>query len=118
MGQTNLRRIYIIFLLFVNFKRIIQNEYFVQFRAVPYVNTSMKSLDKNMSRISSYVYLVLMRLFSLPPDVRKQYIVDGSDKFNKNKRYNSIRDEFDNLSVDSQYIYNKLHTLAHYACID
>ncbi len=71
-----------------------------------------------MERISSYMYLVLMRLFSMEPKERQAYIVNASDKFMKNKKYNSIRDEFDELSADSQYVFNKLRTFAQYAVLD
>ncbi len=64
------------------------------------------------------MYLVLMRLFSMDPKERQAYIINASDKFMKNKKYNSIRDEFDELSSDSQYVFNKLRTFAQYAVID
>lgn len=59
-----------------------------------------------------------MRLFSMKPKDRQAYLFNASDKFMKNKKYNSLRDEFDELSVDSQYVFNKLRTLAQYAVID
>ncbi len=71
-----------------------------------------------MERISSYMYLVLMRLFSMEPKERQAYILNASDKFMKNKKYNSIRDEFDELACDSLYVHNNLRTLAQYAVID
>lgn len=91
------------------------NEYFVQFGSVPYVKASLHRLDKNMDRISSYVYIILMRLFSMAPSERQSYIVQASDKFMKNKKYNSIRDEFDELSADNPFIMDSLANFAEYA---
>lgn len=81
---------------------------------MPYVKASLHRLDKNMDRISSYVYIILMRLFAMDPKERQSYIVQASDKFMKNKKYNSLRDEFDELSDNSAYIHNKLSIFARY----
>lgn len=84
------------------------NEYFVQSGAVPYVKCSLHRLDKNMERISSYMYLALIRLFSMEPKERQRYILNASDKFMKNKKYNSVRDELGELSSGNLTIYDSL----------
>lgn len=76
-------------------------ECFVQFGAVPYVKCTLSRLDRNMDRISSYVYITMLRLFSLSKDDRLRYMLNASDKFHKNKKYNLLRDEFDELPVDN-----------------
>lgn len=86
------------------------NEYFVQFRGVPYIKCSISRLDKNMERISSYMYIMMLRLFSMPKKERLEYMIRGSDKFKQNKKYNLIRDEFDDLGVTnlSDAIFNAI----------
>lgn len=89
--------------------------HFVEFKPVPYVKCSLSRLDKNMNRISSYVYIVLMRLFSMSPGERRQYLEDASDKFNGNKRYNLIRDEFEELSFFDSDAARNIERFSRYA---
>lgn len=71
-----------------------------------------------MNRISSYVYMVMLRLFTLEPEERQRYFIEASDKFMKNKKYNSIRDEFDELSSGNSSVLDKIHSFVRYAHID
>lgn len=85
---------------------------------MPHIKASLSRLDKNMNRISSYVYMVMLRLFTLEPEERQRYFIEASDKFMKNKKYNSIRDEFDELSSGNSSVLDKIHSFARYAHID
>jgi len=81
---------------------IIQNIHFVQLgrnEYVPYVRDRLNRLDNNMDRIKGYLYSALLRLASLSRAERRRYLLDASNKFYKNMKYNELRDEFDDLPV-------------------
>lgn len=91
--------------------------HFVEFKPVPYIPASLKRLDKNMDRLKSYLYICILRLLSLESSERRQFFYDASDSFMNKKRYNSLRDEFDELKADNQVIFNHLENFIKYSYI-
>ena len=92
------------------------NIHFVQFESVPYIKASLSRLDANMNSVSSYVYVIIMRLLSMDTTERQKFFLEASDKYTKNKKYNSLRDEFDELAKN-EIVFTRLNNFIRYSYI-
>ena len=62
---------------------------------MPYIECSLPRLRKNAFRIKGYFYAMLQYILALPPNERFEFLLNASDTFISNKKYNPLRDELD-----------------------
>lgn len=73
----------------------------VQFGGVPYIKCSLSRLEKNAKRICGYYYAIGQYISTLSPEERRQFYKLAQDKFENQPKYNLLRDELEELKLDS-----------------
>lgn len=69
----------------------------VQFASVPYIKVSLRRLGQNAERISGYYYAIGQYLSTLDYDERRRFLASARDKYEKQPKYNLLRDEIDDF---------------------
>lgn len=77
-------------------------EYLVQFGGVPYIKCSLKRLGSNAERISAYYYAIGQYLDTLDYDERRRFLSEARDKYEKQSKYNLLRDEIEEFHLSNK----------------